>query len=254
MDPAITPLDPATTMPMTTPEDVTVVIPTYNEVDNLEAIAAATRKHGYQLLIVDDGSPDGTGNLADALASADDGLAVLHRTEKSGLGPAYAAGFTAAMDAGAQVLCEMDADFSHDPADLPRLIAAIDAGADLAIGSRYVPGGGTDGWSWYRQAISRAGNEYAGLMLDLDVADTTAGFRAYAAAAIKELDPASCDASGYAFQVEMTWRARQADLTIVEVPITFRERELGNSKMTASIAVEAIGLLTKWGWKRRFGS
>jgi dolichol-phosphate mannosyltransferase len=238
---------------MITPEDVTVIIPTYNEVDNLEAITTAARTHGYQVLVVDDGSPDGTGELADALSGADAGLDVLHRTEKAGLGTAYAAGFAIAMDRGALVMCEMDADFSHDPADLPRLIDAVDAGADVAIGSRYVRGGGADEWPWYRRAISRAGNDYAALMLDLDVRDTTAGFRAYTAEAIKELDPSSCDASGYAFQVEMTWRAHLAGLVITEVPIRFRDRELGSSKMSGAIAVEAMTLITKWGIARRLG-
>lgn len=239
---------------MTRPEDVTVVIPTYNEADNLEAITAAARIYGYRVLVVDDASPDGTGHLADALSGGDDGFDVIHRSEKAGLGTAYAEGFTSAIDSGARVLCEMDADFSHDPADLPRLIAAIDAGADLAIGSRYIGGGGTENWPWYRQAISRAGNDYAALMLDLGIKDTTAGFRAYTAEAIKALDPSSCDASGYAFQVEMTWRASRAGMTIVEVPIRFRDRELGNSKMSAGIALEAVLLITMWGWKRRFGS
>ena len=254
MEPVTRPVHSSGENSMIRPEDVTVVIPTYNEVDNLEAISAAARAHGYLVLIVDDGSPDGTGDLADALSSGDEGLNVLHRTEKAGLGTAYAAGFGIALDNGARVVCEMDADFSHDPADLPRLVAAIEAGADLAIGSRYVRGGGTEDWPWYRKAISRAGNDYAALMLDLDVADTTAGFRAYTAEAIKELDPTSCDASGYAFQVEMTWRAHEAELEITEVPIRFRERELGDSKMSAGIAVEAMLLITMWGWKRRFGS
>ena len=133
------------------------------------------------------------------------------------------------------------------------MVAAIESGADVVIGSRYVRGGGTQGWPWYRQAISRAGNEYAAILLDLDVRDTTAGFRAYTAEATKEPDPASCDASGYAFQVEMTWRAKEAGLTIVEVPIRFRDRELGESKMSAGIAIEAIALITRWGWRRRFG-
>ena len=247
------PVDSPPDRPMIRPEDVTVIIPTYNEVDNLEAISSAARRHGYRVLIVDDGSPDGTGDLANALASADVGFDVLHRPEKAGLGTAYAAGFTVAIDFGARVLCEMDADFSHDPSDLPSLVAAIESGADVVIGSRYVRGGGTEGWPWYRQAISRAGNEYAAILLDLDVRDTTAGFRAYTAEAIKELDPASCDASGYAFQVEMTWRAKEAGLTIAEVPIRFRDRELGESKMSAAIAIEAVALITRWGWRRRFG-
>ncbi len=253
MESVASPVHPSSEDRMTSPAEVTVVIPTYNEVDNLESISAAARAHGYQVLIVDDGSPDGTGDLADALSSGDAGFSVLHRSEKAGLGTAYAAGFAIALDHGARVLCEMDADFSHDPGDLPRLVAAIDKGADLAIGSRYVRGGGTEDWPWYRQAISRAGNDYAALMLDLDVADTTAGFRAYTAEAIKELDPSSCDASGYAFQVEMTWRAHEAGLQITEVPIRFRDRELGHSKMSAGIAVEAMMLITMWGWKRRFG-
>ena len=185
------PTHPSGKPSMTRPEDVTIIIPTYNEADNLESICAAARGHGYRVLIVDDGSPDGTGDMADALASGDPDLDVLHRTEKAGLGPAYAAGFSMALDQGAHVMCEMDADFSHDPSDLPRLIAAIDEGADVVIGSRYVRGGGTDDWPWYRQAISRAGNDYAALMLDLEVSDTTAGFRAYTAEAIKELDPSS---------------------------------------------------------------
>ena len=252
MESVARPVDPSGRPSITRPEDVTVIIPTYNEVDNLESISAAARVHGYRVLVVDDGSPDGTGDLADVLSGGDAGLDVIHRAEKAGLGKAYAAGFEFAMDQGAHILCEMDADFSHDPADLPRLIAAVDDGADLAIGSRYVPGGGADDWPWYRKAISRAGNEYAALMLDLDVSDTTAGFRAYTASAIKELNPSSCDASGYAFQVEMTWRAHQAGLSITEVPIRFRDRELGHSKMSGAIAIEAMALITKWGWRRRF--
>jgi len=253
MKPAAGRIDSPESRSMISPEDVTVIIPTYNEVDNLESICAAARAHGYRVLVVDDGSPDGTGDMADALASGDVALDVLHRPGKAGLGKAYAAGFAAALDQGAQVLIEMDADFSHDPADLPRLVAAIEEGAALAIGSRYVRGGGTDDWPWYRQAISRGGNEYAALMLGLEVSDTTAGFRAYTAAAIKELDPGSCDASGYAFQVEMTWRAHDAGLVITEVPIRFRDRELGNSKMSGAIAIEAMTLITKWGIARRLG-
>jgi dolichol-phosphate mannosyltransferase len=253
MESIASPVDSLGRPSMIRPEDVTVIIPTYNEVDNLESISAAARSHGYRVLVVDDGSPDGTGDLADALSGADVGLDVLHRTEKAGLGKAYAAGFAYAIDHGAHVMCEMDADFSHDPADLPRLIAAIDDGADVAIGSRYIRGGGADDWPWYRRAISRAGNDYAALLLDLDVRDTTAGFRAYTAEAIKELDPGSCDASGYAFQVEMTWRAELAGLIVTEVPIRFRDRELGTSKMSGAIAVEAMTLITKWGLARRLG-
>lgn len=199
---------------MTAADDVIVIVPTYNEAENLEAIAAAVRAQGYRLLVVDDGSPDGTGEIADELVSTDDGIAVLHRESKAGLGKAYAAGFARALELGGEVLCEMDADFSHDPADLPRLIAAIDEGADLAIGSRYVPGGGADDWPWHRKAISSGGNRYASLMLGIKVKDATAGFRAFRADAIRRLKPETCDASGYAFQVEMAWRASEAGLKI----------------------------------------
>jgi dolichol-phosphate mannosyltransferase len=229
-----------------------VVVPTYNEVENIADIAKAVRAHGYRLLIVDDGSPDGTGDVADRLAADDGGVSVLHRPEKAGLGSAYAAGFETAANLDATVFCEMDADFSHDPADLPRLIAAIDGGADVAIGSRYVPGGGTEGWPWHRRAISKGGNAYAALMLGIHVRDATAGFRAFRREAVTRLDPASCDASGYAFQVEMARRAEDAGLRITEVPILFKEREAGTSKMSTAIAIEAMRLVTRWGWQRRF--
>ena len=238
---------------MTAADHVIVIVPTYNEAENLESIADAVRSHGYRLLVVDDGSPDGTGEIADRLATSDDAITVLHRDTKEGLGKAYAAGFARALELEGEVLCEMDADFSHDPADLPRLIAAIDEGADLAIGSRYVPGGGADDWPWHRKAISSGGNRYASLMLDIKVKDATAGFRAFRADAIRRLTPETCDASGYAFQVEMAWRASEAGLKITEVPIRFRDREAGTSKMSSSIAIEAMGLVTRWGWQRRFG-
>lgn len=240
--------------PMTTvPDDVIVIVPTYNEAENLEAIAAAVRAHGYRLLVVDDGSPDGTGKIADNLAADDEDVAVLHRATKAGLGKAYAAGFARALELDGKVLCEMDADFSHDPTDLPRLIAAIDEGADLAIGSRYVPGGGADDWPWHRRAISSGGNRYAALMLGINVKDATAGFRAFRADAMRRLRPETCDASGYAFQVEMAWRASEEGLRITEVPIRFRDRAAGTSKMSPNIAIEAMGLVTRWGWQRRFG-
>lgn len=234
-------------------DDVIVIVPTYNEAENLESIADAVRGHGYRLLVVDDDSPDGTGKIADTLVAADDGVAVLHRDTKAGLGKAYAAGFARALEMDGKILCEMDADFSHDPTDLPRLIAAVDAGADLAIGSRYVPGGGADDWPWHRKAISSGGNRYASLMLGIQVKDATAGFRAFRSDAIRRLRPETCDASGYAFQVEMAWRASEAGMTITEVPIRFRDREAGTSKMSPNIALEAMGLVTRWGWQRRFG-
>jgi dolichol-phosphate mannosyltransferase len=233
-------------------DDVLVVLPTYNEAENVERMAAAILEHGPRLLVVDDGSPDGTGRIADGLA-ADERIDVLHRKEKAGLGPAYAAGFAWGLERGAQIMCEMDADFSHDPNDLPRLFAAVDAGADLAIGSRYVKGGGVDNWPWRRRALSRGGNLYANIMLGARVGDMTSGFRAFRADAIRRLHPEQCKSSGYAFQIEMAWRARHLGLEIVEVPILFRDREAGDSKMSTDIAVEAIRLVTGWGLGRMVG-
>ena len=233
---------------------VLVIVPTYNESENLRGIATAVRGHGYDLLVVDDGSPDGTGDIADELASSDDGVHVLHRATKEGLGPAYAAGFQKALDLGAEIICEMDADFSHDPKDLPRLVEAIQSGADLAIGSRYVNGGGTEGWTWHRRLLSKGGNLYAAAMLGIKVKDSTAGFRAFRDTTIRKLEPSTCEASGYGFQIEMAWRTEKAGLTVIEVPIIFRDRLLGESKMDRSIAIEAIALITKWGFSRLFGS
>jgi dolichol-phosphate mannosyltransferase len=229
---------------------VTVVIPTYNERENLPHIAAAVTHQGYKLLIVDDGSPDGTGEMADRLATEDPRLSVLHRTVKEGLGPAYAAGFDRALDEGAEIVIEMDADFSHDPADLPRLVAAIEAGADLAIGSRYVPGGSTPDWPMGRRIISKGGNLYARLMLGLAIRDATAGFRAFRADALRSLPYRGAQASGYAFQVEMAMRAAEAGLIVVEVPISFRDRAHGTSKMGTGIVIEAMRLVTVWGLGR----
>jgi dolichol-phosphate mannosyltransferase len=232
------------------PAEVLVVVPTYNEAENIALIAEAVRGHGYDLLVVDDGSPDGTGDLADGIAADDSRVTVLHRAEKQGLGPAYAAGFEWGLSNGAAVLCEMDADFSHDPNDLPRLVAAIGEGADLAIGSRYVPGGGVDNWPWHRRWLSRGGNLYASFMLGTRINDMTAGFRAFRAEALAKLDYSSCEASGYGFQVEMAWNAAAAGLDVREVPIIFRDRTRGTSKMGASIALEAMVLVTKWGVAR----
>jgi len=230
--------------------NVLVIIPTYNEAENLRPIVEAVRGQGYDVLVVDDGSPDGTGEIADELATADHGIHVLHRSKKEGLGPAYAAGFQRGLEMGAEILIEMDADFSHDPEDLPRLVSAINAGADLAIGSRYIAGGGTVGWPWYREAISRGGNAYASLMLGLTVKDATAGYRAFRDTTIRKIDPSTCKSSGYGFQVEMAWRTEEAGLSIVEVPIMFKDREYGESKMRSSIALEAMALVTLWGFQR----
>ncbi|MGA9594667.1 MAG: polyprenol monophosphomannose synthase [Acidimicrobiia bacterium] len=234
--------------------DTVVVVPTYNEAENIALIAAAVRDLGLRLLVVDDGSPDGTGEIADKLAEADPGIAVLHRAEKAGLGPAYAAGFEYALAHGAEVICEMDADFSHNPADLPRLIDAVGNGADLAIGSRYVAGGGVENWPWHRRWLSRGGNLYARAMLRSGVNDMTAGFRAFRADALRKLDFARCEASGYGFQVELAWRAAQRGFDIREVPIVFRDRARGTSKMGSRIAVEAMLLVTKWGLRSLFRS
>lgn len=224
-----------------------VVVPTYNEADNIALIAAAVREQGLGLLVVDDNSPDGTGDLAEQLAAGDEAISVLHRSEKAGLGPAYAAGFAHALDSGAEIIFEMDADFSHDPRDLPRLLDAIRQGADLAIGSRYVAGGGVEDWPWHRRWLSRAGNLYARTLLRTSIHDMTAGFRAFRADALRRLDYGGCEASGYGFQVEMAWRASRLGLEVREVPIMFRDRARGTSKMGARIAIEAMMLVTKWG-------
>lgn len=229
------------------PADVVVVVPTYNEAENIALIAEAVRSHGYRLLVVDDGSPDGTGAIAEELAAADSEIAVLHRSSKQGLGPAYAAGFDEALSSGAEIICEMDADFSHDPNDLPRLVEAAASGADLAIGSRYVSGGGVEDWPWHRRWLSRGGNIYARTLLRTRINDMTAGFRAFRAETLRHLEYRDCEASGYGFQVEMAWATTRAGMTVHEVPIIFRDRTRGTSKMGARIAIEAMVLVTKWG-------
>lgn len=198
------------------------------------------------MLVVDDGSPDGTGQIADDLARAYDSLTVLHRQAKQGLGRAYADAFDH-LAGKADVVVEMDADFSHDPADLPRLVQAIGDGADLAIGSRYVPGGATPDWPVVRRFISRGGNWYARTMLGIEVRDATAGFRAFRSGALARLPYREARASGYGFQVEMAWRAAQAGMKITEVPVVFRDRTRGTSKMGGRIVLEAMWLVTLWG-------
>jgi len=239
------------------PNRVTVVVPTYNERENLSDIAAAITAHGYGLLIVDDGSPDGTGALADGLSLSSDRIEVLHRSKKEGLGPAYAAGFDRLLAGDTDIIIEMDADFSHDPEDLPRLVGAVSSGAELAIGSRYVPGGSTPDWPWIRRFISKAGNVYARTMLGIPVKDATAGFRAFRSESLERLPYGSAEASGYGFQVEMAWRAHEEGLDIVEIPISFKDRSRGKSKMGLSIVVEAMWLVTVWGfgryWRTLFG-
>jgi dolichol-phosphate mannosyltransferase len=234
-------------------ERVTVVVPTYNELENLRDLADEVLSRGYRLLIVDDGSPDGTGLLAEELTREHDHVGVLHREAKMGLGPAYAAGFDRALEEGAEIVIEMDADFSHDPADLPRMVAAIDDGADLVIGSRYVPGGSTPDWPWPRRLISRGGNLYARTLLGMPVRDATAGYRAFDAAALRSLPYREAESSGYGFQVEMAWRAHQTGLSISEIPVVFRDRTRGKSKMGIPIVVEAMWLVTMWGFRRLLG-
>ncbi len=221
---------------------VWLVLPTYNEAENLEAIVAAARAHlpdgDSRILVVDDASPDGTGEIADRLAGADTDVTVLHRARKDGIGPAYIAGFRHALDAGAQLLAQMDADFSHDPSDLPRLIAAADD-ADLAIGSRYVAGGGVTQWGPIRRLISRAGSAYARAVLGVGIRDLTAGFKVYRREALERIDLETIASVGYAFQVETTYRVLSAGCRVVEVPIVFRDRRVGESKMTGAIVWEA---------------
>jgi dolichol-phosphate mannosyltransferase len=220
---------------------VWVILPTYDEAENLEAVVGGVRAATpeAQILVVDDNSRDGTAELADALASADPALHVLHRPGKTGLGRAYTAGFAYALDAGAGLVIEMDADLSHDPADLPRLIAPALDGADLVLGSRYVPGGGIENWGLDRRMLSRWGCGYARRVLGVDVRDLTGGFKCFRAGALRAIDFESATAHGYGFQVELTWRVLSVGLTVVEVPIRFRERRLGESKMSARIALEA---------------
>jgi dolichol-phosphate mannosyltransferase len=220
---------------------VWVILPTYDEAENLEAVVGGVRVAvpDAHVLVVDDNSRDGTGELADALAGADPRLQVLHRPGKAGLGRAYTAGFAHALNAGAGHVIEMDADLSHDPADLPRLLAPAFAGADLVLGSRYVSGGGIENWGLERRLISRAGCAYARRVLGVGVRDLTGGFKCFSASTLRAIDPATAGAQGYAFQVELTWRVLSLGLTVVEVPIRFRERRLGESKMSSRIALEA---------------
>ena len=235
------------------PDKVTVVVPTYNERENIVDLAAAVTAQGVRLLIVDDNSPDGTGAVADDIAARDSLVEVLHRPSKAGLGPAYGNAFDLLLAGDSQVIVEMDADFSHDPGDLPRLIRAIEDGADIAIGSRYVPGGGAPDWPWLRRLVSKAGNVYARIMLGIPTRDATAGFRAFRSTALARLPYRRARASGYGFQVEMAWRAHQGGLKVVEVPIVFRDRVRGRSKMGLAIVVEAMWLVTLWGLRRLLG-
>jgi dolichol-phosphate mannosyltransferase len=217
-----------------------VCLPTYNERENLEPMLRALGDKGVHVLVIDDNSPDGTGELADRLAEELDYVGVLHRERKEGLGPAYLAGFRHALASEAELVLEMDCDFSHDPNDVPRLIAAIEAGADLALGSRYVPGGGVRNWGLLRRLISAGGSSYARVILGVKVRDLTGGFKCYRRAVLEAMDLDAVESKGYAFQIETTFRALRAGFKVVEVPITFADREVGGSKMSKAIVAEAI--------------
>jgi dolichol-phosphate mannosyltransferase len=227
-----------------------LILPTYNEAENIRpmiasagAILAEASPAGHRILVVDDGSPDGTGAIADGLAAEHEWVHVLHRTEKNGIGPAYLAGFRYALDHGAGHLFEMDCDFSHDPADLARLLQAVRDGADLALGSRYVPGGGTADWGLLRRFISQGGSTYARIVLSLRLHDLTGGFKCFKREVLEAIRFDSVRSQGYAFQVELTYRAVRAGFRVVEVPIVFRDREYGTSKMSWRIATEAMWLV-----------
>ena len=221
----------------------TICLPTYNELANLEPMVRALQpllRDGDRILVVDDGSPDGTGAVADRLAGELGAVDVLHRERKAGLGPAYLAGFERALADGAELVLEMDCDFSHDPNDVPRLIAAAEGGADLVLGSRYVPGGGVSDWGLVRRAISRGGSVYTELWLRMGVKDPTGGFKCFRRTVLETIDLGAITAKGYAFQIETTYRAKRAGLRVVEVPITFSDRARGKSKMSRAIVLEAI--------------
>jgi dolichol-phosphate mannosyltransferase len=227
-----------------------LILPTYNEVENIEPVVTAARDalapaapEGFRILVVDDASPDGTGAIADRLAAAHPEVEVLHRPGRAGLGPAYVAGFAHALDADAGFVLEMDADLSHDPADLPRLLAPVRAGAGLALGSRYAPGGGIADWGAARRAVSRGGSWYARRVLGVDVRDLTGGFKCFRADVLRAIDLPTVRSHGYAFQVELTYRALCAGYDVVEVPIVFRDRRRGESKMSWRIALEAAWLV-----------
>jgi dolichol-phosphate mannosyltransferase len=220
--------------------NATICLPTYNERANLERMVNALAPLGVRVLVIDDNSPDGTGAIADELASVHDFVSVLHRERKEGLGPAYLAGFERALADGAEYVLEMDCDFSHDPADVVRLVAACERGADVALGSRYVPGGGTEDWGLGRRVVSLGGSWYARTLLGLPVRDLTGGFKCFRRRVLETLDLSSIESRGYAFQIETTYRAIRAGFTVVEVPILFADRADGQSKMSRAIVVEAV--------------
>ena len=231
---------------------VVVVIPTYNEAENIAWIVTRVRRVLPQadILVVDDGSPDGTGRIADELAAADPQVLVVHRSVKEGLGAAYLHGFRVALERGYDVIGEMDADGSHQPEQLPRLLAALED-ADLVLGSRWVPGGSVVNWPWARQALSRGGNLYTRLLLGIPVRDATGGFRLFRRTTLEKIDLASVRSVGYCFQADLAWRTVEAGLRVREVPIQFVERTRGESKMSPDVAVESLRRITVWGLRER---
>jgi dolichol-phosphate mannosyltransferase len=218
----------------------TICLPTYNEAENLERMVRALEPHGARVLVIDDSSPDGTGEIADRLAAELDYVDVLHRERKEGLGPAYLAGFARALADGAELILELDCDFSHDPADVPRLIAAAEAGADLVLGSRYVEGGSIGDWGAIRRTVSAGGSLYARLLLGVPVGDLTGGFKCFRRHVLESIDLDAVHAKGYAFQIELTYRALRKGFRVVEVPIRFVDRTHGGSKMSRTIVLEAV--------------
>jgi dolichol-phosphate mannosyltransferase len=224
---------------------VWLILPTYNEAENIEGLVRAALVQlestglEHTILVVDDGSPDGTGRIANELAEELEPVRVLHRDRKQGLGRAYLAGFALALANGAELVLEMDSDFSHDPADLPRLIAAAET-ADLVLGSRYVPGGGVTSWGRLRRLLSRGGSAYARILLGVPVRDLTGGFKCFHRRVLESIDLENVHADGYGFQIELTYKAVRAGFRVAEVPILFRERSVGTSKMTTRIALEAV--------------
>ena len=231
---------------------VLVVLPTYNESENIERVLRRIRDAlpACGVLVVDDGSPDGTADIAERIGKEIGGIDVLRRSAKSGLGSAYRAGFAWGLERGWEALVEMDADLSHDPDALPALVAPLGDGADLVVGSRYVPGGSIPNWSWHRRLLSQGGNIYASVLLGLHVTDSTSGFRAYRADVLRRLDLAAVRADGYGFQIEMVHQVLQHGGQVREIPIRFVDRVEGKSKMSAHIVVEALGLVTWWGFLR----
>jgi len=219
---------------------VTICLPTFNERENIERMLEALEPLDARVLVIDDNSPDGTGEIADRVAATRDDVSVLHRPRKEGLGPAYIEGFRVALADGADYVLTMDCDFSHDPADVPRLVAAGENGADVVIGSRYVPGGGTQNWGIGRRIVSAGGSFYARTLLGVRIRDMTGGFRCFRRAVLETVDLDAIETKGYAFQIELTYRALRQGFTVAEVPIVFTDRTLGHSKMSRAIFLEAV--------------